>query len=408
MRRLMFMMRNPLPTAVWAMDVNNAEPECGCPCAGCHDTGYTVPAAADGGVPSELRGIYSPEQFAQAKKEIDEIFDTTMWPKCPCGLVHFCIPFSPICAFAWYANRRQAALEAWRDRENARLAPQGLAWVVSFVKRGRSGEYRDLLLPRPLVLTWLPAVRPAYESSHPSERQLMREGLPQAFWLPQDTAAWTNLRVQSPDMPPEVEAERLRLFACNVQRTQMLTAGMPAQGLAQAQGLPVGQAGMLGPYAAGHAPHPQPVMMQQWMTAPAGPQQQSMGAGPAHQPQQYAQQPMQPATYAQMQTQPQPQLQPSAPGGPLYVQPAGSAFARSDLAYMSPQEGHGEGQPGQSLPQSKGIASPSAVDGGFTQPSADSAPQQGQGQPPAAFCRGCDKQRPGPQATMCMACGATF
>jgi len=136
---------------------------------------------------------------------------------------------------ACWAIRRAQRLTDWCERENRRLAPLGLQWVYRPTRKRQGAHSSEPFKNHtPLVLRWLSAVRPAYEAAHPHARQLLREGLPDAFWQPEDRQIWSTILALHPGLSPEERAERRRLFAVEIQRRQMLLARQPVAGLEQA------------------------------------------------------------------------------------------------------------------------------------------------------------------------------
>jgi len=418
-RRVILAPPAPTPTGVFGLELSGTDPCCGCPCSCCHATGFTVrdEESGAGGMPAGLRGLYTAEEFTRIKKEIDDIFDTTVWPIFPCLFTHFCIPFSPVCAYFYCGSRRMKALASWREKENARLAERGLVWVSTPDRRAMGtmqvpGGGVVGGAPVPMVLTWMPESRPAYEAAHPQERQLLHEGLPPPFWLPEDHTAWSSLLAQNPGMPAEVYTERHRMFCVDVQRKQMLTAGLPVPGFAQAG---PGVLMPLAPMQQAQWGQQQPQWMQQ-----GPPPQQTMGApdaGGMLSPQQQYPQQMQsstqgatvaapPAVYEglppqqqAMQQQPQPSAPQPQQDGLIVVQP--SAFAASDMAFSSYYGGQVEGQAPGGAPSSPGAPGADASPA----PGQSAGPQAAAGATPALFCRMCGGKMPA-DARMCPACGA--
>lgn len=60
--------------------------------------------------------------------QIDEVFAQTVMPTFPCLLGHFCLPFSPVCAMMYCANRRDRGIRAILEKYNTNLKERGLYW----------------------------------------------------------------------------------------------------------------------------------------------------------------------------------------------------------------------------------------------------------------------------------------
>jgi hypothetical protein len=415
-RRLPALPPDPVPTAIYGLQMQGSDPMCGCPFKWCHAQASVV---ASVGVPPELASIYSEQEWSKMKRHIDDTYDSTAFPFFPCIFTHFCIPFFPVCVMCCCESRRTSKMKDWADQENARLAVQGLKWIPTPRRLGI-----------PWALIWLADVRPQFEAREPGARQYMREGLPPVFWLAEDKKAWIDMLAASPDPGSSPSTgdgndERSRQFRVHLQRKMMLAANMNIEAL-----------GIF------FAPSQQQQMQQQPMMMQGPPQQQSMGGGvemqqmqpmQMQQPQQqYMMQPQQPymqpqplfvqqqQQQQQLYAQPQQQMymqqqQPPLYAAPLQQLPVHPQSAQVQVQPASPQST--ESQQSQALSPPGGLdpqslytpASPSGVGGGTGlegEPSAPMPPSSSSAPMMMAFCPSCGARKVDPRSPLCLSCGA--
>lgn len=101
-----------------AMTINaeGMDAACGLPC--CCSVG-TKQFQTQYFIPPECANCISAAELSRLVEEGNHILRTTHMPVLPIIFMHFCIPFSPICIIASYANSRQEKLRAlckkWND-----------------------------------------------------------------------------------------------------------------------------------------------------------------------------------------------------------------------------------------------------------------------------------------------------
>lgn len=71
-------------------------------------------------IPPECTNLISAAELSRLVEEGNHILKTTHMPVFPIICMHFCIPFSPLCILACYANSRQEKLREmcrkWNDK----------------------------------------------------------------------------------------------------------------------------------------------------------------------------------------------------------------------------------------------------------------------------------------------------
>ena len=234
------------------------------------------------------------EEWSSLITAVDEAHTSTTVPALPCAVTHFCLPFSPVCCMCYCASQRLQKLAEVAARENARLMPQGLEWIVT------PNRHRSMGMV--MALRWN-ADRPAFEAANPHRRPVSREPLPIEF------------------MPPELRAQ-LAMAAMAPQVFAMQAQQAAAMGMAppQSMGMSMGMGAPAAPLAPEH----------QFMEMPPYPPQQQSQFG---QQQQFGdQQPQQQLQFGQQQS------------GLIYANPSPPS-AYDEQTYAPPAYSGGPPQP---------------------------------------------------------------
>ena len=417
-----------VPTAIYGLQMEGDEPQCGLPCKYCHAQAPVCVGAGGLGAgmpPPELEGLYSEAQWKLLKQRVDDTYDSTAFPFMPCMFTHLCVPFSPICVMCCCASRRTNQLREHFEEENTRLKPQGLEWIVAPLR------------PRmPYVLRWLPEIRPQFEAREPGARQYVRWGLPPMFWLEADKKAWHELLLASPNPGSSPAAgdgndERSRLFRIHLQRRLMLEANMNIEALgiffSPQQQQPSSMQQQMQMQSRLQGPPQQQTMegaieLQQRMAA----NQQQAGTG-----QQQQQQAQRPSPVIQVQPQ-QPYMQSQQlfmPSQPYYAQPPQSLYMQQQQPLYAAPPLQQQQYPSEGVPMQPSQAWPSQSTDAFSQQSTVVAALSPPGGPslysnsaaspmgtPAGetsssstvvkrFCAACGAAKADPRSPLCMACG---
>jgi hypothetical protein len=101
--------------AAMTINAEGMDAACGLPCC-CSVT--TKQFQTQYFIPPECANCISAAELSRLVEEGNRILSTTHMPVLPIIFTHFCIPFSPICIIAAYANSRQEKLRALCKRWN--------------------------------------------------------------------------------------------------------------------------------------------------------------------------------------------------------------------------------------------------------------------------------------------------
>lgn len=89
------------------------------------------------------------EEVSAIVRDFDDIFRHTHWPIMPLMLMHFILPFSPVCIAACCRQRRESQVKEAVAKWNAKLVPRGahLEMAPSLVVLGvtHSGPFMYLV-----------------------------------------------------------------------------------------------------------------------------------------------------------------------------------------------------------------------------------------------------------------------
>jgi hypothetical protein len=273
-----------VPNAVVALTLQGQDSLCGCPFMGLHGGAMTAPIDP----PPTAADLYTPQEWSDFARQVSEVINNTHTPLCPClfSIVGF------ICCAIFNGSNRMQGLTDIVQRENARLSPQGLQWVLT--------PQRGTTL---MALAWLPT-RIAWEAANPHRRAVSRE--PPLAEFQQIAAA-----ILSMGPAPAQQQMQMQMVAQGPPQQQVIMVGQP-QPMVVMQGPPqpiyVQQQPQMG----------QPQYVQQPQYAQNGqPQYAPQGAQPQYVQQngqpQYSQGPPQ---YSQQPYSPQPQIH--SPSGPQF------------------------------------------------------------------------------------------
>ena len=181
------------------------------------------------------------EEWSSLTAAVDEAFTSSAFPAFPCSFTVMCLPCLPLFVMCHRASQRRRKLECVAAKENARLMPQGLEWILT--------PNRQRNMNMVAVLRWNPD-RLEFEAANPHRRPVSRQPLP------------TEL------LPPELRAQlamadmATRVFAMQAQQAAAMGMAPP-----HSMGMSVGRG--TGAPAAPLAPEHQFMEMQ-----PYPPQQQ--------------------------------------------------------------------------------------------------------------------------------------
>lgn len=62
--------------------------------------------------------------------QLNQVFSQTVFPLCPCMLVHFCLPFSHICVIFYYESKRREGVRQVLDSFNKRVLSERGAYYL--------------------------------------------------------------------------------------------------------------------------------------------------------------------------------------------------------------------------------------------------------------------------------------
>mmetsp|Transcript_33913 Transcript_33913/g.58255 ORF Transcript_33913/g.58255 Transcript_33913/m.58255 type:complete len:177 (-) Transcript_33913:157-687(-) len=100
----------------------------GCPCM-C--SGASLKCSFDHAfLPHELNGIVSFADYSVMVTELDQALKSTHLPVFPLILIHFLIPFSPICAMSYYSSKRVQKTRKILHKYNDKMAGSGYFWEI--------------------------------------------------------------------------------------------------------------------------------------------------------------------------------------------------------------------------------------------------------------------------------------